>query len=166
MKKLALAATLFTSVTLLTACGSSNNSTSSKSSKEKTEQTTKKKTKVATSTNKKIASELDKELNKDGKVAKVKVEPEVYDEQSKKNKDGGMVAHQSIDAKITDKDVIKKLKDDEDTNDKLFSEGIKEIADKFHSELKGNDTISIGYDIDTDQSNTVALVNKDGRIVK
>lgn len=161
MKKLALGMTLLTSATLMTACGG-NNTNDSTSSKTKTEQTKK----VATSTNKKIASELSKEINKDGKVATVKVEPEVVDDQSKKDKDGGMIAHQAIEAKITDKDVINQLKQDEDTDDKLFSEGIKEIADKFSSELKGNDTISIGYDIDTDQSNAVALVNKDGRIIK
>lgn len=165
MKKLALVTTLLASLTLLTACGS-NNSNSSTSSKEKTEEPSKKATNVATSTNKKIANELEKEINKDGKVAKVTIEPEMYDDQSKKDKDGGMIAHQAIEAKITDKDVINQLKQDEDTDDKLFSEGIKEIADKFSSELKGNDTISIGYDIDTDQSNTVALVNKDGRIIK
>ena len=161
MKKLALGMTLLASATLMTACGG-NNTNDSTSSKTKTERAKK----VATSTNKKIASELSKEINKDGKVATVKVEPEVVDDQSKKDKDGNMIAHQDIKAKITDKDVIDKLKDDEQSDDQLFSEGIKEIADKFHSELKGNDTISIDYDIDTDQANTVALVNKDGRIVK
>ena len=161
MKKLALGMTLLASATLMTACGG-NSTKDSTSSKTKTEQTKK----VATSTNKKIANELEKEINKDGKVAKVTIEPEMYDDQSKKDKDGGMIAHQAIEAKITDKDVINQLKQDEDTDDKLFSEGIKEIADKFSSELKGNDTISIGYDIDTDQSNAVALVNKDGRIIK
>ncbi|ATO46069.1 hypothetical protein C5L30_000282 [Companilactobacillus farciminis] len=161
MKKLALGMTLLASATLMTACGG-NSTKDSTSSKTKTEQTKK----VATSTNKKIASELSKEINKDGKVATVKVEPEVVDDQSKKDKDGNMIAHQDIIAKITDKDVIDKLKDDEQSDDQLFTEGIKEIADKFHSELKGNDTISIDYDIDTDQANTVALVNKNGRIVK
>jgi ABC-type glycerol-3-phosphate transport system substrate-binding protein len=161
MKKLALGMTLLASATLMTSCGG-NNTNDSTSSKTKTEQTKK----VATSTNKKIASELSKEINKDGKVATVKVEPEVVDDQSKKDKDGNMIAHQDIIAKITDKDVIDKLKDDEQSDDQLFTEGIKEIADKFHSELKGNDTISIDYDIDTDQANTVALVNKNGRIVK
>lgn len=153
-----LFSTLLLVPSLLTACGTNNR----KSSNINTETTEKLPT--STKINNAIAKSLEKELNKDGKVATVRVEPETYDENSAKKKDGSTIAHQEIEARITDKGVIKKY--EEDGDDGLFAEGIKEIADEFHSKLKGHDVINIGYDIDKDQSMTIAEVNTSGRIVK
>jgi len=145
---------------LLTACGNS----SKKSNKTNIETT--EKLPIPTTENKAIAKSLNKELNKDGEVATVKVEPEIYDDNSARKKDGSNIAHQEIQAKITDNGVIKEYENDSKDGDGLFAEGIKEIADEFHAKLKGHDVITIGYDIDRDQSVTIAEVNKSGRIVK
>ena len=115
---------------LLTACGNS----SKKSNKTNIETT--EKLPIPTTENKAIAKSLNKELNKDGEVATVKVEPEIYDDNSARKKDGSNIAHQEIQAKITDNGVIKEYEND--GNDGLFAEGIKEIADEFHAKLKGD----------------------------
>jgi len=162
MKKLALGVALLASITLLTACGNSSSSSASGNSTkfEKVD-----KSKIPTATNKKIAKQVEKELNKDGKVGKVTVETDVHDDQSASDKDGNTKPHQIVHALITDKPLIKKIETDNDDSD-MFKEGIKEIADHHSSKLKGHDTLTIDYEIDADQYQTIALNNKNGRIVK
>ncbi|APX73144.1 hypothetical protein M5C72_08630 [Companilactobacillus allii] len=161
MKKMALGILLLSMMTLATACG--NNSSTKNSSSTKTESVDK--NKIPTANNKKIAKQVEKELNKDGKVGKVSVETEVHDDQSATKKDGSTKPHQVVHALITDKALIKKI--DANGNDvDMLKEGIKEIADDYSPELKGHDTITIDYEIDDSQYNTIALNNKNGRIIK
>jgi len=165
LKILALSSVLLLLSTTTVAC--TNGSKSGNNGSQVSESIVKKDStgKLPTSTNKKIAKQVEKEMNKDGKVGKVTVDTEVIDDQSAKDKEGNGVYHQIVHALLTDKKLISKLDSESDDTD-MLKEGIKEIADDYSSKLKGHDTLTIDYEIDDSQYNTVALNNKEGRIIR
>lgn len=149
----------------LAAC-SSKGSTGSTSSK--TEQ-------VGSAANRKIAKELAAELNKDGKIAKVTVEPEVRDDQSKKNDKGEMQPHEVINAIITDKKIAKTLDADKEaisndtaTNDqKMYLLSMQEIVSNAAKKLNNsNDTVELNSKMSEDNYNVYALSTKDKDVIE
>lgn len=116
-----------------------------------------------------IAKSLKKEINTDGqKVAKVKVDPEVVDDQSKNDK-----AHQVIKVTIVDKEVQSALKADKEaiddgsatTDQKMYVSGIQDIVHKEAQKLNSKDTIELGYNIDSDNSVLIAGSSKSSDFV-
>ncbi|QGG59099.1 hypothetical protein [Loigolactobacillus bifermentans] len=143
--------------------GCSNSSNQSSDSSAKTES-------VASKNNVKLAKDLEKQFNKDGKVATTKVEPEVVDDQSKDNK-----PHEEIKVIITDKALIKTITADEDairndtaTDDqKMYIATLQEMISKEAKKLDNTkDTISLIYKMDDQNNYQIAGSSKTHDFVK
>ncbi|WP_024748152.1 hypothetical protein [Levilactobacillus namurensis] len=168
MKKL-ITLSLATLTTLsLVACSSSKSSSSNGDSRSTS-------SKVASTQNEKIAKRVSKEFNTDGeKVVTTKIETNVVDDQSKTNKNGDQVPHESIKILVTDKATKNKIKKDKAAIDngsatydqKMYILGIQETISNAAKKLNNKDTISFGYQEDSDNSVLVALSMKNKDVIQ
>lgn len=162
MKKTVLITTAVLGVLTLTACSNSKSSGSNNPQ--------------PSAANVKIAKDLRRDFNTDDqKVVKVKVDPSVVDDQSKTDSKGNQKPHQDIKVTVTDKSTINAIKQDKTaidggtatTDQEMYISGIQEQVSKEAKKLKNStDTISFGYDEDSDNNVLIAKSQKDKDIIK
>lgn len=156
-KAIILGITLLSVSTLFTACSNSTNSTASKA-----EHTT-------VSKNEKVRKALEKEINEKGKIATVKLNKDISDEQSETAKDGSMKPHEEIQVTFTNKTMIDSFKkaDDGDMSAQAIVQSYKEMTNKYAKKLNNShDTVSMGYKIDADNTQAIALSTKEKQIIQ
>ncbi|RRK09783.1 hypothetical protein D1831_10765 [Lactiplantibacillus garii] len=169
MNKLITGGLVLLSTGLLSACHQSASPSSAKHSTA----TARRSTKSVTANNRKIAQHVAREFNKNGQAVTVRTATEVIDDQSKKV-NGKSVPHQEIRVLITDKQVLKAVKEAKtavsnqtaSTDQKMYLAGIQETITKAARELKGQDTLTMGYEEDADNTVLVAASMKDKDLIK